>query len=426
MTGWRDAPVTVGSDGLFHAKVTVGHKPNGQLDRRHRSGRTEKEVRDKLRELFRQLDAGTLGKAGRAPTVQEWFEHWLTEIAPHGRRALRPTTLNSYTSKARTWIYPHLGRLRLDTLEAESLDRLYAAMRQAGRSSGTILIVHSVLRRGLAVAQQRGRVNRNIAKMIDPPGSARVQRTPLPTDAVRALVLEAGRRRNGARWLLGLAIGPRQGETLGLCWPQVDLEAGTVEISWQLQRCNWQHGCAKPCGKLARSCPARHGGGLRLMRPKTWNDQHPEPRVVAVPATVLEALRAHRRAQTAERLAAGTAWRRFPHPDGGDADFVFRQVDGAPILAQQDWRELQSILDAAGLARARVHALRHTAATMLVDLGEDLAVIQQVLGHAAIATTRGYATVRTAATARAAAKMEQGLFGTVTDLVTERERRRSS
>jgi integrase len=469
----RDVPITEGPDGLWHAKVTVGHKPDGSLDRRHRSGKTAKEVERKLRELFRQLDSGTLNKAGRAPTVEEWFGHWLTEIAPFGRKGLRPLTLKGYRSNCRVWVFPHIGKWRLDTLDTDHLDALYKAMRKAGRSDGTILQVHAIIRRGLAVAQQRGKVHRNIAKLIDSPGTPRPKRTPLATETAHAIVAQVQQRRNRARWLVGLAIGPRQGEALGLCWPEVDLDAGTVAIAWQLQRLPWQHGCADPhrcgltAGKGGRSlhrtkpcpkprdktvrcarhrgarpcpslceksctghaafCPKRQGGGRVLLRPKTWDAQNPVPAVIGLPAQVVEALREHRRAQAAERLHAGTRWRRFPHPDGGDADLVFRQVDGAPIDPRQDWGEFQEILTAAGLPRERVHAMRHTAATMMIDLGIDIAVVQEVLRHRQIQTTRGYATVRTAATARAAEKMDQALFGgTVTDLVTEREKRRGA
>lgn len=470
MRSLRDIPITLGPDGQYHAKVTVGRKANGQLDRRHRQGVTEAEVKAKLRELFRQMDSGTLGKAGRAPTVQEWFTHWLDEIAPHGRKKLAPTTIHGYRSKCRNWIFPHIGAWRLDALDTDHLDALYAAMRKAGMADAHILQVHAIVRRGLAIAQQRGKVHRNVAKMIDSPGTARPKRTPLATASARAIIAQVDGRRTRARWYVGLSIGPRQGETLGLCWSQVDLDAGTVTIAWQLQRLPWQHGCDDPhrcgatagkggaslhrmkpcprprdktircarhrgtracpplCGKgctrHAAHCPQREGGGLVLRRPKTW-ESDPVPRVVGLPTHVVAALREHRVQQRAEKRHAGTAWRRFPHPDGGLADFVFQQPDGAPIDPRQDWGEFQDILMAAGMPRERVHAMRHTAATMMIDLGVDIAVVQEVLGHRQIQTTRGYATVRAAATARAAEKIDGALFGaSVTDLVTEREKRR--
>jgi integrase len=467
----RDIPITLGPDGLYHAKVNVGHKANGRLDRRHRSGHTVKEVEQKLREVFRQADAGTLGKAGRAPTVAEWFTHWLDEIAPHGRKKLAPTTINGYRSKCRNWIFPHIGAWRLDALDTDHLDAMYQAMRKAKKAEAHILQVHAIVRRGLAVAQQRGKVTRNVAKMIDSPGTARPHRTPLATKAAEAIVAEVLKRRNAPRWLTGLAVGPRQGETLGLCWPAVDLDAGTIEIGWQLQRLPWAHGCADPyrcgatagkdgaslhrtrpcpksrdkakrcarhtgavcpplcakdCARHAAQCPKREGGGLVLRRPKTW-EHNPVARVIGIPSFVVTALREHAVQQRAEKKHAGSQWRQFPHPEGGLADFVFRQVDGAPIDPRQDWGEFQDILAAAGVPAARVHAMRHTAATTAIDLGLGIEVVQEMLGHAQVQTTRGYTTVRTAATARAAEKIGEALFGgTVTDLVTERAKRRKA
>lgn len=465
---FRGVRITLSTDGKYHAKATVGHKPNGELDRRHRSGDTPEEVKEKLRKLLDEVVQGRAPKAGKAPTVQEWMEHWLTVLAPHGRRKLAPTTIAGYQSKCRNWIFPHLGRLRLDVLEPENLDAMYEAMREAGKAEAHILQVHAIVRRALGIAMQRGKIMRNVATMVESPATARPKRTPLDDSTALAIVERARVRRNAARWLVGLSIGSRQGEVLGLTWPHVDLDAGTVEIAWQLQRLPWRHGCtdphacgtkhhrfaacrvarrgkraggcslhpgkkgcpppcAKNCTRHAAWCPARRDGGLVLRRPKTWREDNPEPHVVGLPSQVVDSLRQLRKTQAEEKLAAGNKWRTFPHPEGGVADFVFRQIDGAPLDPRQDWGELQDILTEAGVKGARVHALRHTAATMLIDLGVPIEVIQDILGHAQIQTTRGYATVRTAVTKSATKKIGDKLFGTpVTDLVTERERRRRS
>jgi integrase len=484
---WRDVPITLGSDGLYHGKISVGHKPNGTLDRRHRSGGDVKAVQDKLKKLLKEIDGGGARRPGRTPTVEEWFSTWLTDIAPHGRVGLAPRTVDDYWSKCRNWIFPHLGALRVDTIEPEDLDRLYAAMRAARKAESHVLKVHAILSRGLGVAMIRGKTTRNVTQLVGKPGGSKPKRTPLDRSTVVKIVQVVEGRRNAPRWMVGLSIGSRQGEALGLTWPMVDLVDGTVQIDWQLQRLTWAHGCADPhdcgnahppapgekqgrparhrftkcppatrgpdkgrcaihhgaagcpkpctrtCVRHAASCPQRRDGGLVLTRPKTWTEDG-DPHVVALPDQVLEMLRAHRVRQNEERLAAGNMWRRMPHPEGGIADLVFRQPDGAPIDPRQDWSEWQRILVDAGVERGRVHAMRHTAATMLLELGVELAVVQEVLGHADIRTTRGYTKVRTAATRSAAKRMGGAMFGrpakpaadTVTDLVTGRQARRSS
>ncbi len=54
---------------------------------------------------------------------------------------------------------------------------------------------------------------------------------------------------------------------------------------------------------------------------------------------------------------------------------------------------------------------------MLLELGEDLAIVQEVLGHADVRSTRGYQKVRTEATKRAAKRMGGKLFPAVLSLI---------
>lgn len=437
----REIPVTLGPDGLYHAKITVGVKANGKPDRRHRSGRTEAEVRDKLKILLVEVDAGRTPRAGRALTVSAWFEQWLTDIAPTGARALAPRTLADYWSCLRTWIGPHVGHLRLDTLEADHLQAMYAAMARANTSPGRVQKVHAVVRRGLTMAVRWRKATRNVAAEMDPPGYGEAAQESLTAAEVSA-VLTAARARPGpwARWQLAIAIGPRQGEVLGLRWADVDLDAGVVTIAWQVQRRSWQHGCAPACGrKRAAECPARHldlrrdetqvrrpvrqrgrvvwvATALVFCRPKGWK-RNPRPRVVGVPDAVVAELRRLRAAQAEQRLAAGTWW--------ADLDLVFTQPNGLPIDPRRDYAEWHEVLAAAGLPPARVHVLRHTAATLLLELGEQVEVVQEVLGHRDPRTTRGYQEVRPGLTRRAADRMETILGAPVADL-DERRRRREA
>lgn len=474
---WRDIPVTLGPDGAYHAKVTVGRKPNGELDRRHRAGRSEAEVRTKLRKLLKEVDAGRKPRVGRIPTVEQWFTTWLTDIAPYGAKALARRSLDDYWSRCRNWIFPHLGGIPIDVLESDDLDRLYKAMyskKPKPCSEGHVLKTHAVIRRGLEIAVRRGRITRNVAKLMDPPGTPTVARESLSRDESRAVLEVARQRRNGARWFVGLAIGPRQGETLGLRWSDLDLDNEVVSIQWQLQRLGWRHGCDDPhacgsrprkhnpkgvhrfeacpkdckrhkgqrgcpppcrrdCDRHASTCPKKQEGGLVITRPKGWR-RRPHPRVVALPSGVAKLLREHQDAQKAEMREAGTWWKAN--------DFVFCHQDGRPIDPRVDWAEWKDILREAGVSDARVHVMRHSTATTLLDLGVDISIIQEVLGHADIRTTRGYQDVGVELTRRAATAMEAGIFGaspspspnpsepkklaSVTDLVTERRRRRGA
>lgn len=103
-----------------------------------------------------------------------------------------------------------------------------------------------------------------------------------------------------------------------------------------------------------------------------------------------------------------------PATHGTPAQLVFTQVDGGPIDPRRDWQDWQDILLAAGADPARVHAMRHTAATTLLELGVDIRVAQEMLGHTDIRTTRAYTTVTAQLTKAAAERMGEALFGGAT------------
>jgi site-specific recombinase XerD len=60
------------------------------------------------------------------------------------------------------------------------------------------------------------------------------------------------------------------------------------------------------------------------------------------------------------------------------------------VNPRDDHEQWKRLLLGAGIAEARLHDARHTAATILTALGIDSAVIQTLLGHSSVATTWGY------------------------------------
>jgi len=249
----------------------MGVKPDGSPDRRHRRGRTASEVQRKIDDLEKKRDAGRVPGKGKAPTVEQWITTYLTTIAV---RSLAPRSYDDYWSKAKTWIIPGLGKHRLDKLQPEHLDALYARMHEAGKAESTILKVHRIISRALKIAERRNLVARNVATLMDSPTVREVEIEPLSEDGTRDVLEAAADRRNGARWSVGLALGLRQGEALGLRWKYVDLDAMEVRVWWQLQRTTWRHGCDDPhrCGERLHKAPCPKGCQRHQHRPKCTAD----------------------------------------------------------------------------------------------------------------------------------------------------------
>jgi integrase len=301
-------------DGRWHGYVSMGLKENGRRDRRHVSGVRRGDVVAKVRELERKRDAGTAGAAGKAPTVGQWLEHWLETIAA---RKVRPSTLVRYRQLVVNQLVPGVGHHRLDRLQPEHVEKLYGDLQGVGLSPASVVQAHRVLSRALKVAMQRDKVARNVCTLVDAPTIEREEVRPLTGHDARR-VLEAARgRRNAARWSVALALGLRQGEALGLTWDAVDLEAGSLTVRQALQR--------------------QPGKGLVFVQPKSRAGR----RTIALPGQLRDALRAHRTAQVAERIAAGSEWH--------DLNLVFCQENGLPLEPRSDHRAWRALLAAANV-----------------------------------------------------------------------------
>jgi integrase len=223
-------------------------------------------------------------------------------------------------------------------------------MYRAKLAPSHVLKVHRILSRALKIAVRRSKIKQNAADLVDPPSVEPLDQDNLNQEEAKKALSAAEGRRNGARWSVGLAVGLRQGEALGLRWSYVDLETGDVRVWWQLQRNKWQHGCddphtcgarlhrtscAKQCKKAqnprycvsrekghpkpcppgcvghAVSCPQRTGGGMVFRRPKGK-----DKRTVTLPMPLVTKLRKHKVEQDAEREKAGAE-------DWTDLDLVF-------------------------------------------------------------------------------------------------------
>jgi integrase len=214
--------------------------------------------------------------------------------------------------------------------------------------------MHAVLRRALSHAERWGMVTRNAAALVDVP---RLDGAKLDDalDVNQAQVLLGAARGHSLEALVtvALAVGLRRGEALALQWNHIDLDHSTLAVGGTLKR--------------------RPGRGLIVDTPKTANAR----RTIALRSICVRALRRHKMRQVEIRLAAGTLW--------NETGFVFVTPIGTPIDPRNLTREFHRLCSKAGLPRLRFHALRHSAATIMLAQGVPLEVISKTLGH------RGYA-----------------------------------
>lgn len=370
-------------DGYWVARIELGWDANGKRLRWQAAGKTQAIALAKMRDAQNSiLTTGTVPT--RSTTVNVWCARWLEEIV---KPNVRPMTYQDYLQTVNKHIAPNIGSITLDRLTPSHVRALHRTVEDAS-SLGNANKVHRVLRAALSAAEREGIVPRNVAKLVQTK-SSKVTRKALTTEQARTLIAKSSDDPLHSRWTAALLTGARQGEVLGLQWDRVDLEAGTMDISWQIQAMPYKHGCKggndKPtCGrKAAGHCPNKaldipsgyeyqHIVGAKcLVRPKSSAGL----RKIPMPPMLVTALRKRRR----ESIAT-------PNPYG----FVWTDAAGNPIDPRDDLDAWKAALAKYDLPVLPIHSARHTTATLLMELGVDVTIIQAIMGHSQATTTQGY------------------------------------
>jgi integrase len=348
--------------------VDIGRDPTTRKRRQTSRGgfKTRKDAARWLTQTLGQVDQGGYVTPTRE-LVGEYLVEWLAAV----RSSLRPSTWKSYERLVRRHLIPRIGHVYLHQLGPGHLSALYADLHTDGRLDGagglsarTVHYLHVILSKALSDAMAEGRLPRNVAGL-------KTVRERLPkatghdmTTWTAAQLTSFLQGLRGDRLevpiLLGATTGMRRGEVLGLRWSDLDLDAGRLAVRQTL------------------TAPRDPDTGQHVPifgEPKTRRGK----RSVPLPAQTVAALRAHRKAQAAERLLAG--------PDYTDHGLVFAEPDGAPIHPDRFRVRFEHRVTRSGLSRIRFHDLRHTYATLALQAGVHAKVVSEILGHANIGIT---------------------------------------
>jgi len=279
----------------------------------------------------------------------------LAEMLTRATTRLSERTILTYRDRARKMISPYLGSRRLidlTTLDVQRwIDRLTADGYKPATVHAAVAVLHSVLRDAAVL----GIIERNLAEGIRRPGieQLRVQ-TWTADEARRLLAVVRDDELYGALYHVALATGMRPGELRALPWADVDLGRRRIIVN----------------RTMTKDAAGRETIGHRT---KTRRG-----RAVALPEAVVAILKSHRALQNRRRQRA-SGWH--------DLDLVFDRGDGM-WLGQNTWRyKHQQFCAAAGVPVIRLHDIRHSSASLELEAGTHIKVVQDRLGHSSVQMT---------------------------------------
>ena len=392
--GRHEGTIYQREDGRWSGALDLGWE-QGRRKRKYFYGATRAVVREKLTRALGESQRGGLVDVDERVTVGAYLDHWLTTLS------VRRKTARSYRQFVTLHLKPAIGRVRLTKLSPAMLRTLLAQKEQTGLSPRTVTLIRDVLRIALNQAVTDGAVPRNVAALVKRPKPTRRQGPILTAEQASVFLTRIQATRLAPVVTIGLALGLRLGEVLGLQWSGVDLEAGTAQVERGLETL----GCER-----------------RLVALKSKESR----RTIRLPEIVRTALVDQRRRQRERQLLAGGQWR------AEGSSFVFTTRDGRPLDGGNVTRDLKRLLvrtwiggetdckhanvvnrqcedcHAEHLPRLSFHSLRHSCASILLAQGVPVRDVAEILGHSDVRLTLStYAHVIEAGRDRAAGVMDR-------------------
>lgn len=314
--------------------------------------KTKQEAVRKKSEVLRELEKGTLAN-GPQRKLKDYLEDWLENVH---RDNIRISSYVKY-KKLIGYIAADLGEIWLQKLTPEQVQRFYTKKCKDGLSSKTVHEIHGVLHLALKHAVRWNYVSRNVCDLLDSPRVVSREGTSLTLEQARKLLESIQGHRLEVVLMMAVITGMRKGEIIALRWSDIDLDRWVLHV--------------------VHTVDYIPGYGYVENEPKTQAGK----RTIDLPAFFVGMLKQHRVKQEQRRLKVGEAWE--------SRDLVFPDLTGGYLNPIHVLRMFKKLLERAELPHMHFHDLRHSAATILISMGINPKVIQELLGHSDISITLG-------------------------------------
>lgn len=341
-------------ENLWEGRFTIGIDPgSGKQIQKSVYASTQAEVRRKMTAIRSSLDEHRYIDTSRV-TVSQWLDEWLTTY----KKDLTEGTRSKYEADIRCNIKPHLGAIRLQDLNAHTIQKMLNALAE-NHSRKSLSCVKATLHAALQQAYVNELIATNPADKVTIPkaGNDKREINPLTQNQIDNFLAIIRGSEYEAIFKTALFTGMRQGEVMGLQWRNIDFENGTIIIDHQLKRT-----------KTA---------DYYFDETKT----HEKRKIKPAPA-VMKLLAQHKKFQAERRLRAGKDWN-----DGGFPDLVFTNEFGQHYGKNTLLHNVQKQAEKIGVHGFRFHDLRHTFAVMSILAGDDIYTVSKTLGHSSIKIT---------------------------------------
>ena len=289
----------------------------------------------------------------------DYVRHWLTHIA----RKVDEVTMQGYQTLADSHILPYFDQKKvpLRSIDHTMIQRYMDEKQESGRLDGkgslsprSLRLHKNIISQTLDLAVQTKLIPANPCQFVELPQNVRYESTFYTAAQLQDLFTALQGDELLPLVKITALYGLRRSELLGLQWDSIDFERKTMTI---------RHTVSKVTEVVAKD--------------KTKNASSRR----SFPLTV-EAEAIFRRAKELEQQNRAAFGREYQ-----ENAYVFKWADGHPYSPDYISHRFNRLLKKHELPHIRFHELRHSCASLLIDMGFTLKDVQEWLGHSDIKMT---------------------------------------
>lgn len=350
-------------DGTWTARMVIGVGDNGKPKVKAFYGKTEREVKKKLKEFQKEFAKNDAVVVQRN-TVSSYMTDWLEN---NKRNELKPKSYDRLEQTLNYQVIPRIGHIQIAAIKASDIQKMVNDLKSEGYSYSTIKKAYDAVNDCFRTGVIQRTVAFNPALGVKIPSKKSFGKSEIKfyeeaeVDAIQTAAVETYSNgvqiyRLGAAVPLAINTGLRMAELLGLKWSDVSLAKKTLTVN-----------------------------GTRVVVKNREEDAESKYVVIDQDSTKTDA------GQRTVPLN-NNAYKALLNLKEmtGEFEYVLSTEAGNPILPRYFDRMCRNILMRAGLPDEKIygpHSLRHTFASMLFKNGVDVKTVSVLLGHSDVTIT---------------------------------------
>lgn len=332
--------------------VDIGKDPKtGKRKQKTQSGfRTKKEAQAALAELVNNVEKGSYIE----PNKQKLSDFAIEYLEKSYKNKVKVSTYERTYSVLLNQIIPWFGNTHLKDIDQFLIHQFFDDKIKEGFSSAYIRRMNELIRMLLRVAYKWELIPKDIASLIESPRLEKKEMKVWSIAQVNEFLNHTKHSRYYPVFYLAAYTGMRKGEILGLTWDDVDFDAKTIKVNRTLYKIK---------------------GEFLLHEPKTRHSI----RTIYIDDDLIKVLKKQKAQQNIERMKYRGVYK--------EHNMVFAQESGEYVFPSAANILFLRFIRQTDLPRIRFHDLRHTHATILLQMGINPKVVADRLGHSSVKIT---------------------------------------